>query len=121
MHRLGVYHGALSWKNVLVVPSSGGGGLDVSIVDFAKALFFRRDIGGSRMARSDLLHLASHLREFVPVEDLQGLLDGYGLGAGETGRLVSALPRYPPLSLWRKLLYVEFALRSLVSLPRTRR
>ena len=118
MHRLGVYHGALSWKNVLVVPTAGRGDFDVSIVDFAKALLFRRDIGGTRMARSDLLHLTSHLREFIPVDDLRGLLEEYGIGAGEAERLTSALRRYPASSFWRKRLYVEFALRSLVSRPK---
>jgi hypothetical protein len=114
MHRAGVHHGALSWKNVLVT-DSGGGSWRFHIVDLAKALRFGRDIFGTRMARYDLLRLTSHLRDAFSSERCLAWLEEYGLAPADALRVVGDLAGYPPPRLLHQRLRLEFGLRSILS------
>ncbi len=56
MHRCGVYHGALSTKNILIDPT-GNAQVKFYSIDFARGWLFPGSIIGKQIARFDLLKL----------------------------------------------------------------
>jgi len=114
MHRTGVYHGAFSWKNLLVGRSPGGG-LLVHVADLARSLIFPRDIAGSRMADIDLLHFCSHMNRVLGKEPCRQFLRDYGLDARSAARILDELSRYDPENKrWRqRIRRLEFLMKSI--------
>jgi tRNA A-37 threonylcarbamoyl transferase component Bud32 len=124
MHRIGIHHGAMSWKNVLASRSPDGR-LLVHFVDLARSLRFGRDLAGSRMAWFDLLHFCYHLVDSLgaglPKEVCLPFLEEYGLHGRSTARLFAALDRYrPEPKTPRRIRRLEFLLRLFLSRLRRR-
>jgi tRNA A-37 threonylcarbamoyl transferase component Bud32 len=89
MHGLGIYHGALSWKNVLLAPGADGRPL-CHLADFSRALRFPGDLFGTGMARVDLEHLTQQLLPREGEDACAEFLEAYGLDARASGRVVEA-------------------------------
>src|SRR5262245_44517128 len=82
MHARGIYHGALSWKNMLVSEGADGE-VQIHIADLASSLHYSRSILGSRQARFDLLHFCYHLAESKGKEACRQFLEEYGLSRSD--------------------------------------
>jgi lipopolysaccharide kinase (Kdo/WaaP) family protein len=95
MHERGVYHGALSWKNLLASRSPEGE-VRVHIADLARSLSFPRSILGSRMARFDLLQFCCHLSEVKGMGACHRFLEEYGMDGPEVRSCIGDLDAYQP-------------------------
>lgn len=115
MHARGVYHGALSWKNLLASRSPDGE-VQVHVVDLARSLCFPRSILGSRMARLDLTHFCYHLAEVKGMGACRRFLEEYGLNGPAVRSCLWGIDAHQPerKGPGRKR-RLEFLLRQLLS------
>ena len=93
MHRCGVYHGALSIKNILVDPT-GNPQLKFYSLDFARGWLFPGSIIGRQMAWFDLLKLVISVENHLSPGYCQPYLAQYGLEKGAIERLYQDAGRY---------------------------
>ena len=115
MHQHGVYHGALSSKNILV-RSDGVGAFTPYIHDMAKTIIFPSSIIGTRMAWFDLLNLTQTVVGHLGVASCRRLLRHYGLGDQLTEDFLDHLQtKYRPSRNLRNRLQGEFKLRKLLA------
>jgi len=115
MHGCGVYHGAFSWKNVLVTGPSGEGS-QIHIADMARSFRFPGDIAGSRMARFDILHFCYHVARLMGRDTCLRFLLEYGFDARTAEEVLAVLPGYDPeRRLPRELRRLEFQIQSTLS------
>lgn len=111
MHESGVYHGALSPKNILAVARSGGG-YDFHLIDLARAVCFPGAVTGTPMAWFDLLSLIRRLVQLRSGLDCEKCLLKYGLPKGEIGGFLARLKRFRPTRHTRNWLALRFRLRA---------
>jgi tRNA A-37 threonylcarbamoyl transferase component Bud32 len=93
MHRCGVYHGALSTKNILIDPT-GNPPLKFYSLDFACGWLFPGSIIGRQMAWFDLLKLVRSVENHLSPGYCQPYLAQYGLEKGAVERLYQDAGRF---------------------------
>ncbi|MBN2507184.1 MAG: hypothetical protein JXQ71_10855 [Verrucomicrobia bacterium] len=114
MHARGVYHGALSPKNIMV-PASPRPVEAFHLIDLARAVWFPGDIAGSAMARLDLLSLLRRLCQMRPGWGCQPFLLAYGLPERDLRGFSARLNRFHPTRHTRNWLALRFRLRAAVA------
>jgi hypothetical protein len=77
MHRHGIYHGALSPKNILI--EFAGGAPRLFLIDLARSKLFSGSIRGRRIARYDLIQLVVKLERHLGTGACRADLGAYGL------------------------------------------
>jgi tRNA A-37 threonylcarbamoyl transferase component Bud32 len=77
MHAIGVHHGMLETRNVLVRRGAAEDGF--SLIDLPRSIVFDRDLRGTRAARFDLAVLVWGLAPFVDSARIASALTGYGM------------------------------------------
>jgi len=102
MHEGGVFHGALSPKNILVTP---GGSLPAAfhLVDTARAKLFPASIFGLKIAAYDLLQLVVKLERFLGQGACKPYLRRYGLDTASIEGLYAEAAEYGTLRRRDKL------------------
>ena len=79
MHQCGVYHGALSTKNILI-DVAGDAQVKLYSIDLARAWLFPGSILGKRIAWFDLLKLVRKIESHLGIGNCRPYLAQYGLG-----------------------------------------
>jgi tRNA A-37 threonylcarbamoyl transferase component Bud32 len=97
MHRCGVYHGALSTKNILIDPT-GPAQVKFYSIDFARGWVFPGSIIGKRIAWFDLLKLVRSIESQLTIGGCQSYLAQYGLDKGTIERFYQDAGRHPSYS-----------------------
>jgi tRNA A-37 threonylcarbamoyl transferase component Bud32 len=97
MHRCGVYHGALSTKNILIDPT-GDTQVKFYSIDFARGWVFPGSIIGKRIAWFDLLKLVRSIESQLTIGGCQSYLAQYGLDKGTIERFYQDAGRHPSYS-----------------------
>jgi tRNA A-37 threonylcarbamoyl transferase component Bud32 len=93
MHRCGVYHGALSTKNILIDPT-GIAPIKFYSLDFARGWLFPGSIIGSRIAWFDLLKLVRSIESHLGIGHCQPYLSQYGFEKRTIERFYQDARRY---------------------------
>jgi tRNA A-37 threonylcarbamoyl transferase component Bud32 len=101
MHRCGVYHGALSTKNILIDPTDNAQVKFYSI-DFARGWLFPGSIIGKQIAWFDLLKLVRSIESDLSIGYCQPYLARYGLEKGAIERFYQDAGRYQSYSRKQK-------------------
>ena len=97
MHNCGVYHGALSTKNILVVFRIDGVP-EYYLVDLASGWLFARSIRTKRIARYDLFKLVKNLEAALGTGFCRPYLAQYGLSSKTIDNFYRDLAPYRSLS-----------------------
>jgi tRNA A-37 threonylcarbamoyl transferase component Bud32 len=97
MHRYGVYHGALSTKNILIDPT-GNAQVKFYNIDFARGWLFPGSIIGKQIAWFDLLKLIRSIESHLSIGYCQPYLAQYGLEKGTIERFYQDAGRYQSYS-----------------------
>ena len=111
MHSLGVYHGALTLRNIMVRRKYRERP-DFYLIDLERARCFPGDIFGTRMMVFDLLHLSSKVFPWLGEEKRYELLHEYGLNDVQIAAIFRKLVTYRPTRFFRNRLRAEFDLRT---------
>jgi len=93
MHRCGVYHGALSPKNILIDPT-GNAHVKFYSIDFARGWLFPGSIIGRQMAWFDLLKLVRDIESDLGIGYCQPYLAQYGFEKVAIERFYKDARRY---------------------------
>jgi len=101
MHRCGVYHGALSTKNILI-DATGNAQTKFYIIDLARAWLFPGSIFGEKIAWHDLLKLVRSIESHSDTGYCQPYLACYGLGKGAIQKFYQDAGRYQSYSRKQK-------------------
>jgi len=101
MHRCGVYHGALSTKNILI-DATGNAQAKFYSIDFARGWLFPGTIIGKQIAWFDLLKLVRSIESHLSIGDCQPYLARYGLENGAVERFYRDAGRYRSYSRKQK-------------------
>ena len=101
MHRCGVYHGALSTKNILI-DATGNAQTKFYIIDLARAWLFPSSIFGKKIAWHDLLKLVRNIENDLGLGYCQPYLAQYGLGKGAIQKFYQDAGRYKSYSRKQK-------------------
>ncbi len=109
MHRHGVYHGALSPKNILIVSSDRAPRL--FLIDLARSRLFSESIRGRRIARYDLIQLVVKLERHLGTGACRAGLRAYGLDREAADALYAEARGWGRLSRSRKGAQAALALR----------
>ena len=101
MHRCGVYHGALSTKNVLVDATD-----DVQakffVIDLARGWLFSDSILNDRLAWLDVLKLVRNIESHIGTGNCQPYLAHYGTGKEAVETISRYASRYQSYSRKQK-------------------
>ena len=97
MHRCGVYHGALSTKNILI-DTTGNAQAKFYSIDLARGWLFPGSIVGKQIARFDLLKLVRNIESHFGIGYCQPYLAQYGLEKGAIERFYQDARRYQSYS-----------------------
>lgn len=109
MHAVGLAHGALIPRNILVQP-----GPVFSIMDLPRCACFSRDIRGTRMARFDLLDLFQELLLHGAPDLRAEWLAAYGLQQNAAADLLRMAATHRSSRRLRNWLRFEFQVRALI-------
>jgi tRNA A-37 threonylcarbamoyl transferase component Bud32 len=116
MHRSGVYHGALSTKNILI-DATGNAPAKYYHIDLAYGWLFPGSILGKQIAWFDLLKLVKKIESRLGIGYCRPYLSQYGLGAEaikkfyrDAGRYQSTSRKHKRLKNVRKVKVFFFAL-----------
>jgi hypothetical protein len=101
MHRCGVYHGALSTKNILI-DATGNSQTKFYIIDLARAWLFPSSIFGKQIAWHDLLKLVRNIESDLGLGYCQPYLAQYGLGKRAIQKFYQDAGRYKSYSRKQK-------------------
>ena len=101
MHRCGVYHGALSTKNILI-DATGSAQTKFYIIDLARAWLFSGSIFGKKIAWHDLLKLVRSIESHSDKGCCQPYLARYGLGKRAIQKFYEEAGRYQSYSRKQK-------------------
>jgi hypothetical protein len=106
MHECGVAHGAFYAANILLsVPVQDPARFH--IIDFAHGCRFFGSIVGTRPAEYDLLDMLRSVERVMPIMDRARWVEGYGLGADGTARLLAKLAGHRLEWPWRHIRRAE--------------
>ena len=97
MHRCGVYHGALSTKNILIDPA-GNPQLKFYSIDVARGWLFPVSIIGKQIAWFDLIKLVRSIESYLGIGYCQPYLAQYGLEKGTIEKFYQDTGRYQSYS-----------------------
>jgi tRNA A-37 threonylcarbamoyl transferase component Bud32 len=121
MHQCGVYHGALSTKNILV-DATDDAQVKFYVIDLARGWLFPDSILGQRIAWFDILKLVRKIESHLGSGHCQPLLERYGLGKEAIEKFYQEAGRYKLYSRKQKriknMMKVKvflFALRELIN------
>jgi len=103
MHQHGVYHGALSTKNILV-DATDDDKIKYYIIDFSRALLFQDSISGKKIAWYDLLKLVRKIESNISRGYCQPYIVQYGLGERDVQKFYEYVRRYKYYSRKQKLI-----------------
>ncbi len=103
MHRSGVYHGALSTKNILV-DATDSAQVKYFHIDLARGWLFPGSILGKRIARFDLLKLVKKVESRLGIGYCRPYLFHYGLGEEAIEKFYREAGRYQSTSRKQKRL-----------------
>jgi len=109
MHRVGLHHGMLRARNILVknYPEKPV----FVFIDMPRSHHFLRDIRGTRMARYDLLSLCQGLLPYFPDDQVLLWLSAYGIPESEKMDRLARLKRFRSTAFLRRVLGAEFNVR----------
>jgi tRNA A-37 threonylcarbamoyl transferase component Bud32 len=93
MHRCGVYHGALSTKNILIDPMANAQ-LKFFSIDFARGWLLPGSIIGKQIAWFDLIKLVRSIESHLSAGYCQPYLAQYGLEKGTIEKFYQEAGRY---------------------------
>lgn len=110
MHRVGLHHGMLRTRNILVknYPERPV----FVFIDMPRFHHFRRDIRGTRMARYDLMSLCQGLIPFFPEYQVLLWLSAYGIPKSEKLDLLIRLKQFRSTKFLRRVWGAEFNVRN---------
>ena len=97
MHRCGVYHGALSTKNILI-DATGNAQEKYYHIDLARGWLFPSSILGKRIAGFDLLKLVRNIESHLGTGNCRPYLAQYGLGKEAIEKFYQDARRYKSYS-----------------------
>jgi hypothetical protein len=97
MHRSGVYHGALSTKNILV-DATDSAQAKYFHIDLARGWLFPGSIIGNRIAWFDLLKLVKKIESRLGIGYCRPYLSHYGLGGEAIEKFYRDAGRYKSTS-----------------------
>jgi len=103
MHRSGVYHGALSTKNILI-DATGNAQAKYFHIDLARGWLFPGSIVGNRIAWFDLLKLVKKIESRLGIGYCRPYLSQYGLGGEAVEKFYRDAGRYKSTSRKHKRL-----------------
>ena len=109
MHKCGVYHGALSTKNILV-DARGEAQAKYYIIDLARGWLFPSSISGEKIARHDLLKLVRNIEKDLGLGYCTPYLAQCGLGKGAIEKFYQDASRHKSYS--RKQKRIKNALKA---------
>ena len=113
MHEAGIYHGALSPKNILMTATPAT--LPTFyIIDMAQSILFSKTITGTKFAWYDLLNIARGLKFYCHHVDIPPLLTHYGFSEAKIEAFTQSLNQYNPSKHTRNYLRGEFLFRRLL-------
>jgi hypothetical protein len=110
MHRVGLHHGMLRTRNILVknYPERPV----FVFIDMPRSHHFLRDIRGMRMAHYDLMSLCQGLLPHFPEDQVLVWLSAYGIPESEKMDRLVRLKRFRSTSLVRRVWGAEFNVRN---------
>jgi tRNA A-37 threonylcarbamoyl transferase component Bud32 len=111
LHDAGLHHGTLLARNILV--RGEGGALEFILLDLPRFHRFPYGIRRTRMARYDLMFLANTLLRVLPADSLPRWLTAYGMSDDQQAQFMAHLRRFRNSSRLRRVVGLEFNLRSL--------
>ncbi len=114
MHAVGVAHGALFTRNILVT-STAGPEPGYYLIDLAHGRAFDRDIADTRPADFDLLELMASIARERPLDRAMDWLAAYGMDAGRSHVLLGRLTGRWGGRLRRKLRRIEIDARVILA------
>ncbi len=109
MHSLGLHHGMLRTRNILV--KNYPEGPVFVFIDMPRFHHFLRDIRGTRMARYDLMFLCQGLLPYFREDQVMLWLSAYGIPESEKIDLLVRLKRFRSTRFLRRVLGAEFNVR----------
>ena len=119
MHECGVAHGAFYAANILLsVPVQDPARFH--IIDFAHGCRFSGSVVGTRPAEYDLLDMLRSVERVMPIMDRARWVEGYGLGADGTARLLAKLAGHRLERPWRHIRRAETDAREFLAASRGR-
>ena len=114
MHECGVAHGAFYAANILLsVPVQDPARFH--IIDFAHGCRFSGSVVGTRPAEYDLLDMLRSVERVMPIMDRVRWVEGYGLGADGTARLLAKLAGHRLERPWRHIRRAETDMREFLA------
>lgn len=113
MHEAGVYHGALSPRNIMVTEDTDNPP-EFHLIDMERSILFPCDITDMRMARRDLLSLCMYISRYEGTTRVRSLIAAYGLPESEHDAFMRDLGRFRSSSRERDLSSLEFMIRAVV-------
>ena len=116
MHECGVAHGAFYAANVLLsIPVQESAAFHV--IDFAHGCRFSRGVVGTRPAEYDVLDMLRSIERVMPITGRARWVEGYGLGAEGTARLLAKLAGHRLERPWRHIRRAETDTREFLDSP----
>ena len=112
MHELGVYHGSLNDRNILVENSQNPS--NYRLIDFSASICFPGRIHNTRMSWFDLLHFSKAISRSVDVTIPLQILDLYKFTKYSKERFKTHLDKYQSSRYTRNRIRGEFKLRSIL-------
>jgi tRNA A-37 threonylcarbamoyl transferase component Bud32 len=112
MHELGIYHGSLNDRNILVENSQNPS--SYQLIDFSASICFPGRIHNTRMSWFDLLHFSKAISRSVDVTIPLQILDLYKFTKYLKERFKTHLDKYQSSRHTRNRIRGEFKLRSIL-------
>jgi hypothetical protein len=101
LHQCGVYHGALSTKNILI-DATGDARIKFYSIDLARGWLFPGSILGQRIAWFDILKLVRNIESHIGSGNCRPFLGRYGLGKKAIERFYQDARHYQSYSRKQK-------------------
>jgi tRNA A-37 threonylcarbamoyl transferase component Bud32 len=113
MHKAGVYHGALSPRNIMVTQDVDNPPA-FHLIDMERSILFPCDITDMRMARRDLISLCMYISRYEGTPRVSSLIAAYGIPESERDNFMRDLGGFRSSSRERDLSALEFMIRAFV-------
>jgi len=113
LHDAGLHHGTLLARNVMVRGNADAP--EFVLLDLPRFHRFPYGLRGTRMARYDLMFMATTLLRARPASELPHWLAAYGMSDDQAARFVADLGRFRNSSRLRRAVGLEFNVRALLA------